>query len=728
MGSRFPPSKKLLVSLAAVLAACGVGGAIWVFRPGEGGRRPAASPRIEGLIAQGSIALALEEAEGLLALHPGDPWLNSTAGRLRFLIGDYPAGEEKLRAEIARKARPAADWLDLARLEEDAARLKDAARDAERALQADPGIAGARAIIARHLLAIDRFEEAGDLLAGRVQAGSADRDEVLTYGRALLRLGRHREASEVLGRTLALPPAAEDPADSRDAAFALAEALIGAGEFRRAADVLAERLEEDPMLPRGLYLLGTALARLGRRESARPVLKAYEELAKLEARWTKTQEMDRAGLRNRAAYERASVLAETYRFRRAIAECRRAVSITVSNRIDDGPVLLATAGLLGELEASSEAEEVLDRAASKGLQPAAGFLSLKGELLRRAGKMEEARTAFDRALAASPGDPDALIGRGRVALEGGARPEEAEAFFARARAQAPLLRKPVEWLARAAVARGDPARARELFLEALRLGEGMSAELLGGMGLSALRGGAAEEAVRLFLESLKLEPRSVEALRGLEEGMAALGDSARAAKAGELRARVEAIEALLARLRGSPARFEERSAAFLEIAGRARTANLSRDSLKLFHLAREASPASAGAQRALAEVLESPEDRLVRVQTLASLLRLSPGDVPARRGLALVLAQVGVRLERAADLARGALAAEDSPEGRYVLGEVLLAQGDLEGAAREAQAALRAKPGEGRYQGLARRALLAAGDRAAGSTGGAAPVPAGEAR
>jgi tetratricopeptide (TPR) repeat protein len=223
------------------------------------------------------------------------------------------------------------------------------------------------------------------------------------------------------------------------------------------------------------------------------------------------------------------------------------------------------------------------------------------------------------------------------------------------------------------------------------------------MGLSALSGGAKEEAARLLLDAVKQDPLSADALRGLEECLAALGDQERAAKAADLRRRAEGIRKQLRELRASPARFEERGEALLTLAEACRSANQFREARRYFQLAREAAPLNPTAQRAVAEVLVGPEERFFKAQALASIIRLRPDDGLARRGLALVLARTGVRLDHALELSGGTATAAEVPESTYVLGEVLLARDDLEGAARAAEAAQAANPGEKRYQDLVQR-------------------------
>jgi len=653
-----PSRSRIYPILAAAGALLVLGVLCWLLIP-RGGRDRIRE--VEKLLSEGKISSALEAAEQELSAQPDDPLCLATAARVRFQVGDYKKGEECYRRLIAGAARPAEAWLDLARLQAGASRRKEAYGAAKRALEIDPRMDGARAIMARYLLDQNRYEDARDLTAPGVQAGTAGREELLAHGRALLKLEEFQQAAEALGRAVKKPGAgAED-------LCALGEALNGSKEYRRAADLLAELLEENPFSGRAYYLLGRALARLGSREPARWVLKAYEGMRRFEHTWSRIQEIDRASLRNRASYERGLYYSDTGQFRLALFAYRRAVAI----QPDVGPLILEVARKLVEMEAYQESREILERAIRDKLQPVAEILSFRGDICRRSGKPVPARQWYERALAADPGSPEALIGKGRIIIEGGGNPEEATALFTRARTRAPGLWEPAYWLGRAALARGDISGARSHLTDADRLAGEKSPGLLCAMGLTMLRAGSREGGGKLLLASLAKDPIRLEALRGLEKAMKDLGDSERAAEVENRRKKVEELQARLSEVRAAPKRFEEKGQAFLELGMLHQNSGASREAMKFFQLARDADPGLIAAHRKIASLARAPREIFFRANALARIIRLDPGDTDARRDLALIYAGLGVRAERARQLAEEALKMVDSAQERKILQDLI---------------------------------------------------------
>jgi tetratricopeptide (TPR) repeat protein len=651
----------LLASAAAVSLG---GGLCWLLRSGAG---PSSDhcPEVARLEAAGDIARALEEAERLLALRPSDRGVREAAARLRFLVGDFRRGEELYRKSIEGHPRPAEAWVALARLEEDAGLRAEAAASAREAAAIDADVPGALAIGARCLTATRRYEEALALLEPRVKAGKADREDLAAYGGVLVELGRHREAADILLRALSPPGSA-----SYDDRCRLAEALIGAGEHGRAADLLADVLIEAPDRGRAYFLLGTALARAGRREAAMPMMNAYRDSARDDGRREKTGEMDRAGLRNRALYERASVDADVGRFAEALAGLRKALAL----RPADPEIAYAVAFLLKSMEATVEARGVIGRAIASGTQPLARFHALLARLDAEAGLPEKAAEGYDRCLALDPRSPEALLGKGRILLAAG-KPAEAEAVFRKARDLSPGQWEPVLWLGRASLERGDLAGAQESLVEAEKISEGGKPDVRTSLGILLVRMGRRDEGMPVLLEALKADPLSADALKGLEEGLRVRGDADRAGKAAERRAKVEAVEERRKALRASPSRFEGRAAALLEIADLLRSAGAPGTALRYAQLARGADPRLAEAHRLIAELAQAPEQAFVRAGALAAFLEAVPADAAASIALARTFARIGVRLDRAEELARAALRAAETPEARAALEEVLQAKG-----------------------------------------------------
>jgi len=208
----------------------------------------------------------------------------------------------------------------------------------------------------------------------------------------------------------------------------------------------------------------------------------------------------------------------------------------------------------------------------------------------------------------------------------------------------------------------------------------------------------------MLAQAIRLDPMSMEALRGLEQIARASEDSRRAEEIAGRAKRIGAVKDRLLRLRSSPDLFEARAPAYLEIGELCREGGLAREALKYFQLAREARPEMAEAHRAFSELVEAPEQCFIKARALADILRILPGDAAASRELALILARLGVRLDRAEELARAALRAGESADGHHALGLVLVEKGDLAGAGREAEMALRSGPQDPRFQELSRRA------------------------
>ncbi len=256
---------------------------------------------IEALEASGDVPAALAMAEGELILHPGDPSLLRKAGRLRFQMGDFPAGKGHFEALISADSHPAAAWAELASLWDEVHGFWDAFHAAEAALRADPEVPGARALLARCQVRNNRFEEARDLIGPKESSGKADREELLAYGEALLRLGEAAKASDVLGKALA------QPGSSAESRCIFGEALLACGEVQKAADRLSEILEEEPFHVRSNYFLARALNRLGRNESAQIVLKAYKAVGWFEQRWIRSEESELIGQLARASATRAGI-------------------------------------------------------------------------------------------------------------------------------------------------------------------------------------------------------------------------------------------------------------------------------------------------------------------------------------------------------------------------------------------------------------------------------------
>jgi len=649
-------------------------------------------PEIQRLIGAGELYRALELTRQEMSLHPEDPLLLKTAGELSYRVGAYGAGSEYFRELFRISSKPAEILVLLARAQEEASLHEQASEVARQAIQLDSNVSGARVVLAQCLLAGLHHEEARDLLAPQVENGSEVSEVLLAYGEACTGTGEFDKAVAALSRLV------EHPEADVSIRLRFGEALNGNKEFGRAADVLTGVLEEDPALVQGYYLLGTALMRLGRKEAAAPLLETYRSMHDLEERWY-FPDMEAAGLRNQTLYEQALLHSRRGQYLRAYTGFRQAAAL---NPID-GAVVLASAAQLAEMEAIQEALDILRLGIERGVEPAADFFFQTGETYRLAGQTDKAQEWFNRALDIDPDHTGALLKMGQVLLEDRKAPTDAAPFLERAREKASDHWEPVFWLGRVALAQGNTTLARSRFEKSANIMGGSNAQILGSLGLNALRAGSTEEGSRFLLESMKLDRSSPETLGGLEEGLRALGDPEGAATAKEMQSKARRIRKLLFSVRSSSGAFQEKGEAFLEVAQSYQELGAPQDTVKYYRLARAASPDLTGPYRALAELASAPGECFFRANSLVHLVRLNPQDDLATRNLALFYAQLGVKLQRALQLARSSLKTNGSSEGRYVLGEILFQLGNLKEARQEVLLALQADPDNTRLQELANR-------------------------
>jgi tetratricopeptide (TPR) repeat protein len=416
----------------------------------------------------------------------------------------------------------------------------------------------------------------------------------------------------------------------------------------------------------------------------------------LEERWY-FPDMEAAGFRNQTVYERALLHSLRGQYHRALSDFRRAAAL----KPIDGPVVLASAAQLADLEAIQEAHNILDRAIERGVEPEADFFYQKGEVFRLAGQLDAAQSWFKKALESDPNHTGTLLKSGQLLLEQNKSLEEAVKLLTKAREKAPDHWEPIYLLGRAAFLRGETAKARSTLKTAIGLTDGSNAQILCTLGLNELRAGSTEEGSRLLLESMKLDRSSPETFGGLREGLRALGDPVGSAKAGEMQEKAATIRQLLLNSRSGPDPFEEKGPAFLEIARLHGALGSPSHQVRYLRLATAASPDMAEPYRTLAELARAQGEIFYRANSLHHVLRLNPRDSVAARRLALLYAQLGVRLKRGLELARMSLEMEESTEGRYALGELLFQSGDLEGAGREVALALQRSPDDQRIQELA---------------------------
>jgi Flp pilus assembly protein TadD, contains TPR repeats len=202
--------------------------------------------RGEALDQLGRSTEALQAYQRAVELAPNDAEANFNLGTALLLAGDYDASRRALRQSLASRPTFPKSLKLLSRLELELERI-DAAREfVETLYEAEPGDREARALYAEwHLRAGRRASVAAD-------ATSAHQ----LFHRGLAAASREPVVQPELG---ALQLALGRPADAR----------ASLEPFHRL----------HPTDPHGAFLLGQALAQLGRQDDARPLLRRAAELA-----------------------------------------------------------------------------------------------------------------------------------------------------------------------------------------------------------------------------------------------------------------------------------------------------------------------------------------------------------------------------------------------------------------------------------------------------------------
>jgi tetratricopeptide (TPR) repeat protein len=225
-------------------------------------------------------------------------------------------------------------------------------------------------------------------------------------GMVLGRLGRHQDAVAALERALALRP------DYPEAFINLGVSLQALRRPAEAEAAYRRVLERRPDHPAALANLGNVLQELGRGEEA---VVAYE-----------------AAVAHDPALPQTG-LGHALRGLGRHAEAEAAYRHEVAAHPGSAEAHANLAGILGEAEGAAAAPAPAP-APLPGASP--GAETLRGGVLGRLGRLEEAVAACERALALRPDHPEALVNLGQ-ALRGLGRLAEAEAAQRRVLAQRP---------------------------------------------------------------------------------------------------------------------------------------------------------------------------------------------------------------------------------------------------------------------------------------------------
>lgn len=441
MRRTFSPALAVLAVLAALTLSAGCGGSE---------RGPGPAPRAALGDSDPRVSAAIDDLHARIVAAPGDGTLRGELGMLYEAHGIHGAALECYEQaaalapdeprwpylEALEHARAGALETALSRLERSLAlddsylpahlhrgnwlldldRLDDADLAFSRAAELDPGDSSAALGRARVVLRRGAYDDAIERLEALVQQRRGDPYVRQLLGVALQRAGRVDEVREALvGARDARPPRWADPRHDQVAAsktgfgaeMALAEDMLSGGRHAEAIDLLERLRLERPGDRPLLNNLSVAYRQAGRHDEAFAVLED--------------------GLRRHPDY---------FAFHLNIS----------SDHARRGDLARA----LHHLTRASELNPTISRP-----------YVMKGQLLTRARRLEEARSAFESALAYEPDEPTSLFYGGVLSLELG-RVERADELLTRTIELAPNNVPATIGLATARMRRGQLEQAAAL--------------------------------------------------------------------------------------------------------------------------------------------------------------------------------------------------------------------------------------------------------------------------
>jgi predicted Zn-dependent protease len=284
-----------------------------------------------------------------------------------------------------------------------------------------------------------------------------------------------------------------------------AEQDIQADNLVRAEEILRQLIREDPDQLRPQYLHAQVLRRLGRRQEA----------------WTALYRAIQQGLPEADGLREYALLEAGDDFARAEGALRR----VLDERPDDVEAWQALAQGYARYERWFDAERAYGSCLE--IQPDRMDLHLeRGQVLIKAGRLEQAATDFRRALRLSPENFQARLLLAHCLLSD-ARIEEAEGELLQCRRLQPARSEPLVGLATCAAERGDLDRAQALVQEALAL-EPASPLALHLQGSLYLRRRRYDQAAAVFERILRRNPRDKVAHLNLAQALSHGPDKERA--------------------------------------------------------------------------------------------------------------------------------------------------------------------------------------------------------
>lgn len=229
------------------------------------------------LSSLGRTAEAVSILERIVERNPGAPEAERQLGLVAYRLNRDSQALELLTRALERNPEDAEVRLTLGRLFFRRADYESA----KRAFEALPSSEEAQFYLGEIESASQRFEEAARHYEKSESAAARN-----GLGEALLKLGRYGEAEKALEEALAIEAA---PRVRAKTLYLLGSLRAERGDDEGAIAALTEASKSDPYHSGARYLLGTALARLGRVEESRSELELFRDLKAFEERKEKLE-------------------------------------------------------------------------------------------------------------------------------------------------------------------------------------------------------------------------------------------------------------------------------------------------------------------------------------------------------------------------------------------------------------------------------------------------------
>ena len=357
-------------------------------------------------LRRGKLASALQSFQKALALQPDHPNANAQAARILVSQG---------------RAAEAVAYLDRAGAEstEDTALL---------------------ALYGRALASNRQLPKAEEVFRRALRTAPGSREIRVALGLVALNAGEPQRALEILEAVHRQHP--RDP----DVLLAVAQVWLATGRSTQALAALGEARRADPKRSDVLELLARTASDLGFHQDAAAAWSEYLKLepaaaqARRERAFALVRARDARGLPELEAYVAKSPSDAIGRYQlgiayapgdaiRAIEQLDRSLAISA----DNADALYVRGTLLSRENRVDEARSDLQRAVALNPRHAAALTRL-GQVLRASGELVQAEDALRRAIALNPDDRAALMHLGFVLRTQG-KSKEAEPLFAKLKGQ-----------------------------------------------------------------------------------------------------------------------------------------------------------------------------------------------------------------------------------------------------------------------------------------------------